>query len=107
MSDTNLAKTITTSFDEGVVVTRSVAGITVRLPRPRSAHHQLCVIAVVWEMLKSARHVDWTLNISELEEITLPLIAVMCAIDTNLGYAGKRLFVVGGSHTPSFAIKGV
>lgn len=106
MSDTSFAQAITTTFDEGVVVTRSAAGMTIRLPHPRSAQHQLGVIAVVWDVLNSTHRVDWTVNIAELDEMTLPLIAVMGAIDTHLGRSGKRLFVAGRSHAPSFAVIG-
>lgn len=112
MIDHGLAKTDTAYLDEGVVVTRSADGTTVRLPHLRSAHHQLGVIAILWEVWISAQKEDqdpsreWTVNISDLGEMTLPLIAVMSAIDADLGCAGTRLFVVGSSRTPSLATIG-
>ena len=112
MSARGFSKTVTTTHDEGVVVTRSSAELLIRLPLPQSLGHQLGVIAVVWEMWKSAESdivgsdTEWTVNISQLDEITFPLIAVMSAIDAGLCRSGKTLLVVGGSHTPSSEVRG-
>ncbi len=106
MNTGGLSKTLTSSDDEGVIVTRSTAEMLVRLPLPQSLSHQLGVIAVVWELWKSTdgdvRHADteWTMNISKLDEITLPLLAVMSAIDAGLSRSGRALLIVGASHTP-------
>ena len=87
--------------DEGVVATRSAGGFLICLPRPISPNHQLGIVAVLWDVWTAARNdvcgadVEWTIIVSELDELTLPLIATMSAIDAELRQAGRELLVVG------------
>ena len=71
------------------------------MPHPISANHQLSIVAALWDVWTAARNdvcgadMEWTIDVSDLDELTLPLIAVMSAIDADLRQAGRKLFVVG------------
>lgn len=103
MSNESLANTETIYHDEGVVETRSAGALLIRLPRPISVNHQLGIIAVLWEMSLAVRNdvsgekMEWTINVSDLDELTLPLIAILSALDVDLHQAGRKFEVVGGS----------
>jgi hypothetical protein len=113
MSAGSRAKTVITVLDEGVVATQSAAGFSVCLPRPESARHQLRIVAVLWEVWKATRievcrtQAAITLDISALVELPLPLIAVVSAIDGDLGQSGRKLVVVAGHYSDSSAICGI
>ena len=109
MSTMNFAETEAVNED-GVTITRSSVGLSVCLPRPVSTSHELRIVAVLWEAWITARNdvcvgnMKWTIDVRQLDEITLPLIAIMSAIDADLTQAGRKPLVVGSAHVRSFPV---
>ncbi len=101
MRSGNPSKIETIYHDDGVEATRSAAGFFISVPRPISANHQLGIVAALWEVWTAARNdvcgadLEWTIDVSDLDELTLPLSAVMSAIDADLRSVGSELLVVG------------
>ena len=110
MNAMSLARTATVHHDEGVVTRRSTDGCCVCLPRPVTANHELGILAVLWNVWTAARSdtrgadVEWTVDVCEFDKPTLPLVAILSAIDADLRQAGRKLLVVRGPHMPSLAI---
>jgi len=100
----------TIEHDEGVVATRSSTGLQVRLPKPESADHELRMIAVLWDLWIAGRidgcdeEVRWTVRLLDYDELTVPLIAILSAIDAELGRTGHTLLVIGRPAKPATAI---
>jgi len=100
----------TTCRDEGVVTTQSTSGFCVCLPRPTSAHHELGIAAVLWDVWMADREDDggedtqWIIDVCRFDELKLPLMAIISAIDDELSQAGRSLSVLGSAHRRSLAI---
>jgi len=96
--------------EERVTAMRSASGLLIHLPRPNSAQHQLGIIAVLWEICTAAlgdadgEEAPQTINIELEDEMSLPMIATISAINAELEQAGHRLSVVDGLHLPPSTI---
>ncbi len=107
MSTQTFPRFETVYHDEGVVATRSSTGLQVRLPSPLSADHQLRVISVLWGLWCASRvegcdeEVRWTVQVSNREELALPLVVTLSAIDVELRRTGHKLLLIGVPDTRS------
>ncbi len=96
-----LVRSETVYREDGVVATRSAAGYLIFLPRALSTGQQLCLVAALWEVWVSVCNhangiqLDWTIDVSEFDDLPFPLIAVISSIDTDLNRTGRTLRVVG------------
>lgn len=94
--------------DEGVVTRRLEDGLHIELPHATSPRHRLRIIAVLWREWVTSRSepgdegLEWTIWMSETEEMTLPLASILGAIGAELRQGGRKLVVLGGAtHSPS------
>jgi len=100
MTDRDFAVAESICRDEGMTATRSAAGIRICLPRPVSAHHQVCMVATLWEVWSAARNevsidkADWIVDVSAMDDLPLPLVAVLSAIQVDLSRVHRNLLLL-------------
>lgn len=86
---------------EDGVVTRCADAWHIRFPRLGSGHHQLAVVWAVWYIWDAAReqilrsNMDCVVDVSGLDDLPLPLISVLSALDQDLRGAGRHLRLAG------------
>ena len=89
--------------EEGVIASRSKAGFLIFLPRTVSTSQHLCATAALWEVWIASRNdvsdwnANWTIDVSEFDDLPISLIAVISAIEADLIQSGRSLQVVGCS----------
>ncbi|MBI5091859.1 MAG: hypothetical protein HZB26_05365 [Candidatus Hydrogenedentes bacterium] len=87
--------------EEGVVATRSTAGFCIRVPYPVSSHHQFGIAGALWEIWAAIRDQvvdsdhECIVDVSAVENLPLPLIYVLAAMDGDMNQAGRKLISVG------------
>ncbi|MFA6243352.1 MAG: hypothetical protein WC655_20605 [Candidatus Hydrogenedentales bacterium] len=111
MLDSEFALAESTCRDEGVTATQSGTGIRLSLPRPVSVNHQICIVAILWEVWKAAQNdacgekSDWIVDTSAMTELPLPLVAILSVIDADLNQVSRNLFIVYASGRPSTEVE--
>lgn len=102
MSIANLDFRESLHVDEGVIITRTTASYFVTLPDPASTHHQLGIVAELWKAWlasqddESDKQLEFTIVVSALDRMTLPLISIIAAVHNELKLAGRKLVVLDG-----------
>ena len=112
MLDSDFALAESICRDEGVTATKSADGIRLSLPRLVSPKHQICVVAILWELWKAAQNdacgekSDWIVDTSAMTELPLPLVAILSVIDGDLNLVSSRsLFIVYAPGRPSTEVE--
>jgi len=86
--------------EEGVVATRSAVGFCIRVPYPVSSNHQFGIAGALWEIWVTIRNhvVDsghkCFVDISALDDLPLPLITILSAMDGDLNQVGRKLILL-------------